>query len=135
MCGRAFDGNLRTEFASKGQGVGLWIQVTFPRKLEVAEVQLLNRKISSKFHVIHALDLESNKYFPSADELSRDISLVFDNNVQRKATMLRSTSIFTVVKIDPPIASTTLKVAVTSVYSKANNGFTEIRVYEKEGGE
>ena len=108
--------------------------MTFPRKLQVAEVHLLNRPLYSKLDIDHTLVQENNKDFLTVEELSKDLSLSFDNNVQRTATMSRSISKFTEVKFEPPISSATLKVTVRSVYTKINNGFAEIRVYEKTAG-
>ena len=48
-CDTAFDGTPNTEFASKREGVGLWIEVMFPRKLFLAQVDLLNRMRWGKF--------------------------------------------------------------------------------------
>ena len=64
------------------------------------------------------------------DERNRDVSLSFDNNVHQTATMSTSIRHATAVKFDPPITSSTMKVTVKLVYSKVNNGFAEIYVYE-----
>ena len=42
-CEYAFDGTTSRNFATRHQGAGLWIEVTFPKKLFVAQVDLLNR--------------------------------------------------------------------------------------------
>ena len=47
-CNYAFDGTLFRNYASRYQGVGLWIEVTFPKKFFVAQVELLNRVYQSK---------------------------------------------------------------------------------------
>lgn len=47
-CEKAFDGSVKTSFASKGQGVGLWIKVTFPKTAKVSRVIINGKRSSGK---------------------------------------------------------------------------------------
>lgn len=129
-CVMAFDGNEATEFISRREGVGLWIEVTFPRMLTVAQVDLLNRKNTVMRRYFKNTFPRHSNSFINVGEMNKDVVIYFDNNEERSATMLLSTSQYVQKRIDPPVPSKTMRITVLSVYSRYNNGFSEIKVYE-----
>ena len=62
--------------------------------------------------------------------MNKEVVLYFDNNIEKFATLFLSASKFAKAKFNPPVLSSKMRVTVLSVYSKTNNGFSEIRVYE-----
>ncbi|XP_023323017.1 uncharacterized protein LOC111697304 [Eurytemora carolleeae] len=113
-CAKAFDGVLQTNrvgstWASKGEGVGAWIQATFSQEIIIKEIKLLQR-------------------FAEA-EANRQVDILYDGNIVQSAILpARGSRHWNVIRLSRGVPSSSLKITITEVYGTINNGFKEISV-------
>ena len=112
-CQKAIDGNSGTDWATRGEGAGAWIQLNFPKKYEVKSLTLTHRATGG---------IRNGEQF-------KDLTFEFSNGQTAGPFTMdfgsRSPKSFT---IPNKIVSKFVKIITTSAYTTINNGFSEITV-------
>jgi len=104
-CGNAYDGSMRSDWGTAGEGTGSWIKLQFAGAQAIAAMNFANRPFSSALS--KGLKLEFS------DRSTRVVALQQNSASQRFA-------------LAPAVTTTFVKIVVTSVYTSSNNGATEI---------
>jgi len=113
-CSKAFDGILQTSregsaWASRGEGVGAWIQAEFNTPVTIKKIKILQR-----FYGIEA---------------NKEIEISFDGDLTQNAVLPATGSRhWNVIKLSRGVLTKSLKISITEVYGTVNNGFKEIAV-------
>ena len=105
-CSKAADGDFATEWASSGEGVGSWIQLTFDTAYRVSMLEYTNRY---------------NGY-----EANRDLRLDFSDGT---STTVRVPLQGTEPVYFPATTTTWIKLTVLTAYATINNGAVEIQLW------
>jgi len=118
-CQKAFDGEAPcnqnwpysgTSWATKGEGVGAWIKAEF---VEVITIKKL--RIKQRFSMV---------------EQSSGIEIAFDGGVKKDFKLgVKGCYSWNIINLSEPVATRTMKIRISSVYAKVNNGFKEIEIY------
>jgi len=118
-CQKAFDGEAPcnqnwpysgTSWATKGEGVGAWIKAEF---VEVIAIKKL--RIKQRFSMV---------------EQSSGIEIAFDGGVKKDFKLgVKGCYSWNIINLSEPVATRTMKIRISSVYAKVNNGFKEIEIY------
>jgi len=112
-CQKAIDGNSGTDWATRGEGAGAWIQLNFPKKYEVKSLTLTHRATGGH----------------RQGELFKDLTFEFSNGqTAGPFTMDNSAGSSKSFTIPNKIVSKFVKITATSAYTTINNGFSEIIV-------
>jgi len=117
-CEKAFDNDEGSDWASRGEGVGAWIQATFPRPVKIAKLKILQRRNPS--------------------EANKQISLTTSSGWSHTAMLLeKGDTQWNIITLPEPVTTNWVKITVNDVYGTINNGFKEIKIYEEqqEGGQ
>ena len=107
-CDSAFDEKAGTAWATKGEGVGSWIESDLGGTFSVSRFDYVQRA--------------------NAREHNKDILLAFSDGSSQNFT-LQSTDKVQTFTISPARATTSVKLTVNSVYATTNNGAVAIRFY------
>ena len=110
-CEKAIDGKSDTSWATKGQGIGAWIQVNFGHVYQVEKIKIKHRTNNNQ------------------NEMFKDISLEFSDGTKVDYTLNNVHQDWNAVAIDKRPISKFVKITAKSVYGTINNGFSEIRVF------
>lgn len=109
VCQRAVDGNYHTEWATKQEQVGSWIEIAFDNGEETIDRMVFSNRCNG-------------------NERSKVVQLTFSDGNSRNVTLSDHCS-NTLFSLDPPITTSTVKITVLSAHvakTWANNGAREI---------
>ena len=112
-CDKAFDNiwkaNTDNSYASDGEGVGLWINAEFTHTMAIQKVRLLNRDRHRA----------ANKRV--------DIRFGDSGLVKSAVLPVKGSREWNELSLDKSVITDRVKITVTEVYSRYNNGFKEIQ--------
>ena len=114
-CKKAFDGVLaigrKNAWASRGEGVGSWIEAGFKRTMAVNQIKILQR------------------LYPG--EANKKIEIQFGvNGLKQLATLpAKGDKHWNIIKMSQSVVTDTIRITVKEVYGKVNNGFKEIQIF------
>jgi len=112
-CEKAFDNDKGSAWASKGEGVGAWIQATFPRPVKIVKLKILQRRVPS--------------------EANKQISLTTSFGWSHTAMLPeKGDTQWNIITLPEPVTTSSVKITVKDVYGTINNGFKEIEIYEEQ---
>ena len=113
-CQKAIDGNSGTDWATRGQGAGAWIQLNFPGNYEVRKMSFTHRATGSN----------------RAGELFKDLTVELSGgNTVGPFTLGQSAGGSYTFNFPEGLKSNYARVNINSHYTRINNGFSDIRVY------
>jgi len=113
-CEKAFDGVLQTNrlgsaWASRGQGVGAWIEANFTKPVIIKEIKVLQRFVEA--------------------EANKQIEIKFDGDIAQKAELpAKGSKHWNVIKLSRGVPASSLRITIVEVYGTINNGFKEISI-------
>jgi len=114
-CKKAFDGNLsvgkkKSAWATKGEGIGSWIQATFNKTFAINQLKILQR------------------HFPA--ESNKKVELQFSSGLKQMATLpAKGDKHWNIIRLSNGVLSDSVKITVKDVYGTINNGFKEIQIF------
>jgi len=104
-CEKAYDGNLKTDWATRGWGETSWIQLNFAQKTGISQITITQRR--------------------HYGEMNKEIELIFDDDSRAKGLLLKQSRNPQTLSF-PLVMTNSVKIWVHSVYGTQNNGFKEI---------
>ena len=114
-CKKAFDGNLsigkrKNAWASKGEGVGAWINAKLDKTYAVNQLKILQR------------------HYPG--ESNKQVEIQFSSGLKQLATLpAKGDKHWNIIRLSNGVLSNTVKITVKEVYGTVNNGFKEIQIF------
>ena len=117
-CKNAIDGKSDTDWATKGQGTGSWIQLNFGDFYKVETIKIKHRSTGSS----------------PTKEMFKDLSLEFSDGLKvdyklNSVPFNEGGLVWNEIVFPNNPISDYVKITAKSVYSAINNGFSDIRVY------
>ena len=109
VCQRAVDGNYHTEWATKQEQAGSWIDIAFDNGEETIDRMVYSNRCNE-------------------NERNKVVQLIFSDGSSRNVTLSDHCS-NTLIPLDPPVTTSSVKITVLSTYTtktSANNGAREI---------
>jgi len=113
-CEKSYNGNWNASdfisWASKGEGVGAWIEVTFKKATNIKLIKLLQRK---------------NNF-----EQNSEVRLDFDDGTSMtRPVPIKGPKEFNSIELPKRIRTRSVKITITKIDSKYNNGWKQIVFY------
>jgi len=113
-CEKSYNGNWNADdwisWASKAEGVGAWIKVTFEKATNIKLIKLLQRKNNS--------------------EQNSEVRIDFDDGTSMtRPVPKKGPKEFNSIELPKTIRTRSVKITITKIYSKENNGWKQIVFY------
>ena len=118
-CGKSYDSNVGSEWATRNEGAGAWIEIHLPEDAELSKIETKHRF--------------GGRY---SGENFKDIMLSFSNNTTQFTSLEDGTDPeWNVIAINPTVKTKSMKLSAMSVHKTygLNPGFSEIRLYTCPG--
>ena len=112
-CAKAFDGVLaigkqKSAWASKGEGIGAWIEARFENLKSIHQLKLLQR------------------HYPG--EANKKIEIQFKDSKHYATLPAKGDKHWNIIKLPNSVVTDVIKISVKEVYGTVNNGFKEIQI-------
>ena len=118
-CGKSYDLNVGSEWATENEGAGAWIEIQLPEYAQLSKIETKHRF--------------GGRY---SGENFKDIILSFSNNTTQSATLKDGAyPEWNVIAINPSVKTKSITMSAMSVHGThgLNPGFAEIRMYSCPG--
>ena len=118
-CGKTYDSNVGSEWATRNEGAGAWIEIKFPAYAQLSKIETKHR-FGGRF----------------SGENFKDIILSFSNNTTQSVCLKDGTDPeWNVIEINPSVKTKSLKISAMSAHERYgfNPGFSEIKFYTCPG--
>jgi hypothetical protein len=106
VCENAYDGDIESAWATKGEGIGSWIEFNFDSNYRATKMEFTNR--------------------PADVDKTSQILLTFSDGETQTVDLERGVTIAELVETN---SVNSVRITVTGVYDTMNNGAMEIKFY------
>ena len=118
-CGKSYDSNVGSEWATRNEGAGAWIEIQLPEYAQLSKIETKHRL--------------GGRY---SGENFKDIILSFSNSTTQSASLKDGIDPeWNVIAINPSVKTNSVKFSAINVHEThaLNPGFSEIKFYTCPG--